>query len=55
MKTGLNNSDKVFNIEQAQLILLTGTPLVDMLSGDISNNICLNFVNTYADRDEICS
>lgn len=41
MKTGLNNLDKVFNIEQAQLVLLTGRPFVDMLSGDIANNICL--------------
>lgn len=41
MKTGLENLDKVFNIEQPQLVLLTGNPSVDMLSGDMANNICL--------------
>ena len=41
MNTGFKNLDKVFNIEQAQLVLLTGRTFVDMLSGDIANNICL--------------
>lgn len=41
MKTGLKNLDNIFNIDQAQLVLLTGNRIVDMLSGDIANNICL--------------
>lgn len=42
MNTGLENLDNIFNIEQPQLVILTGNPIVDMLSGDIANNICLN-------------
>ena len=42
MKTGLENLDRVFNIDQAQLVLLIGNSLVDVLSGDIANNICFN-------------
>ena len=41
MKTGLENLDKAFNIEQPQLVLFAGNPIIDMLSGDIANNICL--------------
>lgn len=41
MNTGLKNLDNIFNIDQAQLVLLTGNRIVDMLSGDIANNICL--------------
>ena len=41
MKTGFKNLDKVFNIEQPQLVLFTGNIMVDMLSGDIANNICI--------------
>lgn len=41
MKTGFKELDKVFNFEKAQLVLLTGHNFVDMLSGDIANNICL--------------
>lgn len=37
MNTGFKNLDKIFNIEQSQLVLLTGNRMVDMLSGDIAN------------------
>lgn len=42
MNTGFKKLDELLNIEQPQLIILTGdTPLIDMLSGDIANNVCL--------------
>lgn len=40
MKTGLNNLDNIFKIEQPQLVILTGDSFVDMLSGDIANYVC---------------
>lgn len=42
MNIGFKGLDNLINIEQPQLILLTGTPFVDMLSGDIANNVCIN-------------
>ena len=42
MNTGFKELDKLLNIEEPQLIILTGdTPLIDILSGDIANNVCL--------------
>lgn len=42
MNTGFENLNKIFDIAQAQLVLFTGNPMVDILSGDIANNICLH-------------
>lgn len=41
MKTGFKKLDKLINIEEPQLILISGDPISDLLSGDIANNICL--------------
>ena len=42
MNTGFKELDKLLNIEEPQLIILTGdTPLIDILSGDIANDVCL--------------
>ena len=41
MKTGFEDLDKIINIEEPQLILLTGTTFIEELSGDIANNVCL--------------
>lgn len=41
IKTGFNELDKMIDISKTQLILLTGTMFVDILSGDIANNVCL--------------
>ena len=41
MNTGFKNLDKIVNLGKAEIILITGTN-VDILSGDIANNICLN-------------
>ena len=41
MKTGFSNLDNIINLEQSRVILLTGTNFVDILSGDIVNNVCL--------------
>ena len=32
---------KIINLEDPQLILLTGTHFIEELSGDIANNVCL--------------
>ena len=41
MNIGLKNLDKIVNLKESEVILLTGIN-VDVLSGDIANNICLN-------------
>ena len=41
MNTGFKNLDKIVNLEESKVILITGTN-ADILSGDIANNICLN-------------
>lgn len=41
MKTGFKDLDKIINIEDPQLILLTGTHFIEEFSGDIANNVCL--------------
>lgn len=41
MKTGFEGLDKIINLEDPQLILLTGTHFIEELSGDIANNVCL--------------
>lgn len=41
MKTGFEDLDEIINIEEPQLILLTGTNFIEELSGDIANNVCL--------------
>ena len=40
MKTGISVLDKIINMEQSGVILLTGNK-ADILSGDIANNVCL--------------
>lgn len=40
MKTGFDNLDKLINLRQPGVILLTGA-FAEVLSGDIANNICL--------------
>ena len=40
MKTGFDNLDKLINLRQSGVILLTGA-FAEVLSGDIANNICL--------------
>ena len=42
MHTGFKELDKLIDLNEPQLIALTGSTLVDMLSGDIANNICLH-------------
>ena len=42
MKTGFDNLDKMIDLGKSGVILLTGIHFVDILSGDIANNICLN-------------
>ncbi|MCI9246345.1 MAG: hypothetical protein HFJ30_04380 [Clostridia bacterium] len=41
MNIGFKGLDKIINIEEPQLILLTGSYFIEELSGDIANNICL--------------
>ena len=41
MNIGFKNLDKIVNLRESEVILLTGIN-VDVLSGDIANNICLN-------------
>lgn len=41
MKTGFKNLDEIIDLEQTGVVLLTGTNFIDMLSGDIANNVCL--------------
>lgn len=41
MKTGFDNLDKMIDLEKSGVILLTGIHFVDILSGDIANNVCL--------------
>lgn len=41
MRTGFEELDKIINLEKPQLILLTGTYLIEEFSGDIANNVCL--------------
>ena len=41
MKTGFEGLDKIINLEDPQLILLTGSYFIEELSGDIANNVCL--------------
>lgn len=41
MNTGFKDLDKIINIEESQLILLTGTYFIEEFSGDIANNVCL--------------
>ena len=40
MKTEIRVLDKIINLEQSGIILLTGNK-ADILSGDIANNVCL--------------
>ena len=40
MNTGFKNLDKILNLENSEVILITGINS-DILSGDIANNICL--------------
>ena len=42
MKTGFDNLDKMLDLGKLGVILLTGINFIDILSGDIANNICLN-------------
>lgn len=42
MNTGFNELDKLVDLNKPQLILITGTENIEELSGDISNNVCLN-------------
>lgn len=41
MRTGFEGLDEIINLEDPQLILLTGTHFIEELSGDIANNVCL--------------
>lgn len=41
MKTGFEGLDEIINLEEPQLILLTGSHFREELSGDIANNVCL--------------
>lgn len=42
MKTGFEELDKLINLNEPEIIAFTGLNIVDMLSGDIANNICLH-------------
>lgn len=41
MNTGFSNLDKYIKFDEPELIVFTGVHLIDMLSGDIANNVCL--------------
>ena len=41
MKTGFDKLDKIINLRKSEVVLLTGINFVDILSGDIANNVCL--------------
>ena len=41
MKTGFDNLDKMLDLGKLGVILLTGINFIDILSGDIANNVCL--------------
>lgn len=41
MKAGFKGLDEIINLEEPQLILLTGTNCIEELSGDVANNVCL--------------
>lgn len=42
MKTEFKQLDKLINLNEPEIIAFTGLKSVDMLTGDIANNICLN-------------
>lgn len=42
MKTEFKELDKLINLNEPEVIAFTGLSLVDMLTGDIANNICLH-------------
>lgn len=42
MKTEFEELDKLINLDKSEMIAFTGLKSVDMLTGDIANNICLN-------------
>lgn len=42
MNTGFNELDKLINLNEPEIIAFTGLSLVNMLTGDIANNICLH-------------
>lgn len=42
MKTEFEELDKLINLNEPEIIAFTGLSLIDMLSGDIANNICLH-------------
>lgn len=42
MNTGFVELDKLINFNEPEVIAFTGLSIVDMLTGDIANNICLN-------------
>ena len=42
MKTEFEELDKLINLNEPEIIAFSGLSLVDMLSGDIANNVCLH-------------
>lgn len=42
MKTEFKELDKLINLNEPEIIAFSGLSLVDMLSGDIANNVCLH-------------
>ena len=42
MKTEFEELDKLINLNEPEIIAFTGLKSVDMLTGDIANNICLH-------------
>ena len=42
MKTEFKQLDKLINLNEPEIIAFNGLKSVDMLTGDIANNICLN-------------
>lgn len=42
MNTDFTELDKLINLDEPEVIAFTGLSLVDMLTGDIANNICLH-------------
>ncbi len=41
MKTGFNKLDNIINLEEPQVIMISGTLFSNLLSGDIANNVSL--------------
>ena len=41
MKTGFDKLEKIINLRKSEVVLLTGINFIDILSGDIANNVCL--------------